>query len=112
FDAELGRPEAFPTDQAAVVVAEGIQSRAGLAQPEGWFDQGHHARVCHCLVVVGGSGGHVYMRIEELHAADMPQVGGIRIFWGQVCFGDVMTATHNLLFFLPVYSTIFFRSGY
>ncbi|CAM5566064.1 hypothetical protein SHIRM173S_04406 [Streptomyces hirsutus] len=71
-DAVLGGAEGFPAEEGVEVVDEGGGRGAGLAEPEGGFDDGADARPVHGLVVVGGPRRHVDVGVEEAHQDSLP----------------------------------------
>ena len=63
-NAELKSPETLPAKQREKVVLEGAHVGSRLPDPEGRLDDGGDAGISHGLIVVGGSGGHVDVRVE------------------------------------------------
>ena len=66
-DAELRGAERLPADEGVEVVGERADAGARLAEPERGLDQRADARGVHRLVVVGGPGRHVDVRVEDAH---------------------------------------------
>src|SRR5690606_1870818 len=64
-DTELGCPEALPADQAAVIIAERINTRPWLPDPESGLNNRRDASIGHGLVVVRRPRHHVDMRVEK-----------------------------------------------
>src|SRR5690606_26816559 len=64
-DTELRRSEPLPANQAAVIIAESINTRPRLYYPKGRFARADEPGIGHGLVVVGSPGNHVDVWIEK-----------------------------------------------
>ena len=78
-DAKLASAKAFKTCDRRKIVDKGAYMGSQLTQPKSRFNHSHDTRLCHGLVVVGGTSSHV--RVGVNHHAQATSGNGAKVFF-------------------------------